>query len=37
MNENLDNFKEELRKELVPYSNSIFEIKSANQFIVLQH
>ena len=33
MNENLDSFKDELRKELVPYSNSIFEIKSANQFI----
>ncbi|MCX6185003.1 MAG: AAA family ATPase [Flavobacterium sp.] len=33
MNDNLDSFKEELRKELVPDSNSIFEIKSANQFI----
>ncbi|WP_284651341.1 AAA family ATPase [Flavobacterium terrisoli] len=33
MNDNLDVFKEELRNELVPDSNSIFEIKSANQFI----
>ena len=33
MNENLDDFKEELRKELASDSNSIFEIKSANQFI----
>lgn len=33
MNENLDSFKDELRKELASDSNSIFEIKSANQFI----
>lgn len=33
MNDNLDSFKEELKKELASDSNSIFEIKPANQFI----
>lgn len=33
MNDNLDSFKDELKKDLASYSNSIFEIKSANQFI----
>lgn len=33
MNCNLDNFKEKIKKELASNPNSIFEIKSANQFI----